>query len=416
MKRENPKGFLSSADAASGSFSSRSQLRARELARQKGDYAPEPAAMSMMTLRSEKSRAELEAYCMALELEAAVGALPPADEMPEGGRRRRMRGGGPVANAAFNWLWGKVKASAAAAAGMAATTETGTALSEVLTAAQTIPVRAAKGVDAAAAKGVRAVAPVVDTVVSAAPTVAGLIGMSYVYSHPSLAVGIADLAARLAARITDAAGGFGPSWPTLYKEILDSAGIAAGAAKDLGSLAANRPYVAATIAWILLDQYAKYKKTNAMAILTKTGNTIAASATGAAESVAAAAAGAGSDLVNVVNVQWKEFHVWMESRPEINDSLRALNAEIKTKMTEKAEAVKKQAAVDGEAKVGAIAPMVPGSSGNEGAASPMAQAGPAGSGGRRLTSRRRRHRASAPRRTRRSSSGRRRGGSRRRRE
>lgn len=372
--------------------------------------------MSMMSLRSEKSRAELEAYCMALELEAAVGALPPADEMSEGGRRRRMRGGGPVANAAFKWLWGKISASAAAVAGMAVTTDTGTALSEVLTAAQTIPVRAAKGVDAAAAKGVRAVAPVVDTVVNAAPKVAGLIGLSYVYSHPSLAVGIADVAARLAARVTDAAGGFGPSWKTLYAEILASAGIAAGAAKDLGSLAVNRPYVAATIAWILLDQYAKSKGTNAMAILTTTGNKIASAAKDATVSAAAAAAGAGSDFVNVVNVQWNEFHVWMDSRPELVDSLKALSAEIKTEMTKKAKAVKKDAAVAEEAKVGAIAPMVPGSSGNEGAASPMAQAGPAGSGGRRLTSRRRRHRVSGPRRTRRSSSGRRRGGSRRRRE
>lgn len=416
MKREKPRGPLRPADAASGSFSSSSQLRAVALARQKGDYAPEPAAMSMMSLRSEKSRAELEAYCMALELEAAVGALPPADEMPEGGRRRRMRGGGPVANAAFKWLWGKISASAAAVAGMAATTDTGTALSEVLTAAQTIPVRAAKGVDAAAAKGVRAVAPVVDTVVNAAPKVAGLIGLSYVYSHPSLAVGIADLAARLAARVTDAAGGFGPSWNTLYAEILASAGIAAGAAKDLGSLAVNRPYVAATIAWILLDQYAKSKGTNAMAILTTTGNTIATAAKGAAGSAAAAAAGAGSDFVNVVNVQWNEFHVWMESRPELVDSLKALSAEIKTEMTKKAKSVKKDAAVAEEAKVGAIAPIAPGPAGADEMESavgpPQGQAGR----GRRLTSRRRRHRVSVPRRTRRSSSGRRRGGSRRRRE
>ena len=412
MRRESekPLGRLSPADAAAGIFSSRSQERALAFARQKGDYAPEPAAMSMMSLRSEKSRAELEAYCMALELEAAVGALPPADEMPEGGRRRRMRGGGPVANAAFKWLWGKISASATAVSGAAAATDTGAALGEVLTAAQTIPVRAANGVDAAAAKGVRAVAPVVDTVVSAAPKVAGLIGMSYVYSHPSLAVGIADLAARLAARVTDAAGGFGPSWNALYKEILASATIAAGAAKDLGSLAANRPYVAATIAWILLDQYAKSKGTNAMAILTTTGNTIATAAKSAAGSAAAAAAGAGSDFVNVVDVQWNDFHDWMEARPAIAESLKALNAEIKTEMKKKAKAVNKEAAADQEAKVGAIAPIAPGSSGNEGAPSPMAGKG------RRLTSRRRRHRVSAPRRTRRSSSGRRRGGSRRRRE
>ena len=346
---------------------------------------------------------------MALELEAAVGALPPADDMENGGRRRRMRGGGPVANAAFKWLWGKISASAKVAAAQAAATDTSAALGEVLTAASTVPSRAVKGIDAAAAKGVRAVAPVVDTVVNAAPKVAGLIGLSYVYSHPSLAVGIADLAARLAARVTDAAGGFGPSWKTLYAEISASAGIAAGAATDLGLLAANRPYVAATIAWILLDQYAKSKGTNAMAVLTTTGNTIAAAAKGAAGSAAAAAAGAGSDFANVVDVQWNEFHVWMEARPAIAESLKALNAEIKTEMKKKANAVKKEAAVAEEAKVGAIAPIAPGSSGNEGAPSPMAQ------GGRRLTSRRLR-RSSGPRRTRRSSSGRRRGNSRRRRE
>jgi hypothetical protein len=363
-------------------------------------------------LSGEKSRAQLEAYCMALELEAAVGALPPADDdMKEGGRRRRMRGGGPVANAAFKWLWGKISASATAVKGMAAATDTGAALGEVLTAAATVPARAAKKVDVAAAKGVRAVAPVVDTVVNAAPKVAGLIGLSYVYSHPSLAVGIADLAARLAARVTDAAGGFGPSWKTLYAEILASAGIAAGAAKDLGLLAADRPYVAATIAWILLDQYAKSKGTNALALLTTTGNTIAAAAKNAAGSAAEAAAGAGSDFVNVVNVQWNEFHVWMESRPAITDSLKALSAEIQSKMKEKAKAAAAPAAAE-EAKVGAIAPLASGSSGNEGAPSPM----PSGAtGGRRLTSRRLR-RSSAPRRTRRSSSGRRRGYSRRRRE
>ena len=363
-------------------------------------------------LSGEKSRAELEAYCMALELEAAVGALPPADDMGEGGRRRRMHGGGPVANAAFKWLWGKIKDSATAVKGMAAATDTGAALGEVLTAAASIPSRAVKGIDAAAAKGVRTVAPAVDTVVNAAPKVAGLIGMSYVYSHPSLAVGIADLAARVTARVTDAAGGFGPSWMSLYKELAASAGIAAGAAKDLGLLAANRPYVAATIAWILLDQYAKSKGTNALALLTTTGNTIAAAAKNAAGSAAAAAAGAGSDFVNVVDVQWNLFHAWMESREDIVKALGELRTEIQSKMKEKAKAAAAlgPAAAAEEAKVGAIAPLAPGPSGNEGAASPVA------TGGRRLTSRRRRRAAYLPRQTRRSSSGRRRGYSRRRRE
>lgn len=379
-------------------------------------------------LSSEKSRAQLETYLMALELEVAQGALPPA----EGGRRKR--GGGvrsEIVKQSFDWLWGKISGSAPASA--VAESDTAAALKEVLVAASKVPVATAKKIDDTLAASIRLGVPVVNLGASAIGPGVAFVATSYAYSHPSLAIGIADYATRLAATIVDNVGGLGPNWPTLIAETQKSVTILAGSALNAGNIAANRPYLAAAIAWFLLDQYAKSKGNGqtALSVLKDTGNAVAAKASriasdaaGAASKAASDAAGAasefGGDFKSVVVTQWNDFNIWLQARsrldaPTAKTQLEELGKTFKAAIVERAKEAAKTAAEqektsplneDGSPKAG------------QGEAPSSMEEGEAGKpeGGRRLTSRRRRHRASAPRRTRRSSSGRRQGGSRRRRE
>lgn len=362
-----------------------------------------------------------------------------------GGRRRRgQRGGGPIRAHAMAWLWGKISggASYAASGAAAAAPDTTVALSELAAAAAKIPSESMKAVDAKVAASIKLVTPVVSLASSAAPAV-GLAGLSaYVYSHPSLAVGIGDFAARIAVNVADKVGGLGPTWQVLFKEIDASFTIAAGTATWGAKVAAGHPYVAACIAWVLLDQYAKSQNTTPLELLKSTGSKfaggIASVGTGVASGLSGAVAAAASDTANVLGEEITKFNTWLDQRHiPAYDTLVLLKAKIQTVIKErKADAADEErgnrksarlaeraaaaadAAAEAKAEIqqGAVAPLAPG--GEEARAMEEARGPPQGQGGqgRRLTSRRRRHRVSVPRRTRRSSSGRRQGGSRRRRE
>jgi hypothetical protein len=357
-----------------------------------------PALMAVVEMERDK----IEAQCMADELERLAG-------VSGAGRRGSKHGGGEVAKKAFNWLWGKISEKAVAAG---AASDTAAALTEVLNAAKMVPSESVKGVDAAIAASIRKTVPVIKGLAAAAPPAAAFVGMSYMYSHPSISVGIADYATRLAALTVDKVGGFGPSWANMLGEIDVSLKIAKGAAINAATVAANRPYLAATIAWVLLDQYAKSKGKTASGLLKETGNAIASKALGLASGAAASAADFGKDFADVAVYQWNDFIIWLEKRPELGaeDAKKQLG-ELKTKfgdaIRERAEAAA-AIAKEEEKKASAKAPPSPGPKGEDAAEEGMAQYGK----GRRLTSRRRR--LSLPRRTRRSSSGRSRGSTRRR--
>ena len=406
----------------------------RDLGKQAFDS---PALMAVVEMERDK----IEAQCMALELErlAAVSG---------GGRRGSKRGGGEIANKAFNWLWGKISGAAVAVGGpvasAAVSSNTAAALKEVLDAAKTVPSESVKGVDAAIAASIRTAVPVVKGLAAAAPAATAFVGMSYAYSHPSIAVGIADCATRFAAIIVDKVGGLGPSWGTAYKELISSATIIKGATINAASIVADRPYLATAIAWVLLEQYAKSKGKSASALLKETGDDLAKKALGLASGAAASAAEFGKDFADVAAFQWNDFILWLERRPELGaKDARAQLGELKAKFGAAIEErAKANAAVakEEEQKASAKAPQRPASgSVAEDDVAPMSSQKPTEdpgegmewgqkgdgsgewvkrpkSGGRRLTSRRRRRAAYLPRQTRRSSSGRRRGYSRRRRE
>lgn len=367
------------------------------------------------------------------------------DDSKSGGRRRRgQRGGGPIRAQAMAWLWGKISggASYAASGAAAAAPDTAAALTELVAEAGKIPTESMKAVDAKVAASIKLVTPVVSLASSAAPAV-GLAGVSaYVYSHPSLAVGIGDFAARIAVNLAEGVGGLGPTWTALFGEIDASFTIATGTAKWGAEVAAGHPYVAACIAWVLLDQYAKFKGTSPIDLLKDTGSTfargIASIGTGVASGLSGAIGSAASDTADVVGEEINKFNAWLDQRHvPAYDTLVLLREKIQTVMKDRAKELadgdrdkrksarlaERAAAAAAEVKAeiqGAVAPLAPGGEGademEKAVGPPQGQAGPAGSGGRRLTSRRRRRAAYLPRQTRRSSSGRRRGYSRRRRE
>ena len=355
-------------------------------------------------LSSEKSRAQLEAYVLSLEIEEALGALPPADMDIDGGRRRRrMRGGGPIANKAFAWLWGKISGTVKPMGDA----ETAKALGDVLTAASAQPAAAVAAVDRSAAAAIRSAIPVVQGVSAAAPAALVALGTNYLRAHPSLVVAVADYASKMAVKVGDNFGLLGPSWGTAISEFKDVANITVRAAKEGALIVADRPYVAAYIAYLLLAQYAKYKGTSITELLKTTGNAVAGAALGSATGVASAASGLASDVASVSAAQYAEFEQWLNQRPDVDASLKELGAKVKTELKAKADAAKAKAKEEEQKAVdmGAVAPQASG---------PGDDANPI-QAGRRSTSRRYR-RASGPRRTRRSSSGRRQGYSRRRRE
>ena len=440
-----PKRALESADPQAANLRAKIGPGAQALAsaammqgqRDLGKQAFEnPALMAVV-------RDEIEAQCMALEIERLTG-------VSGGGRRGSKRGGGPVATAAFKWLWGKISGAAVAVgrpvASAAAASDTAAALKEVLEAAKKVPSESVKGVDAAIATSIRTAVPVVKGLAAAAPAATAFVGMSYAYSHPSIAIGIADCATRFAAIVVDSVGGLGPSWENSYKELISSANIIKGATINAATIVADRPYLATAIAWILLDQYARSKGKTASTLLKETGSELAKKALGLASGAAASAAGFGTDFADTAVSQWNDFIRWLETRPELGaedakKQLGELKAKFGDAIKERAEA-NAAVAKEEEQKASAKAPQRPARTGSTGSVddevmSPQKPAEDPGAGmewglkgdgsgewvkrpkrgGRRLTSRRRRRRAAyLPRQTRRSSSGRRRGYSRRQRE
>lgn len=365
------------------------------------------AARGLVGLSSEKSRAQLEAYLLSLELEEATGALAPAMDMEGGRRRRRLRGGGEVANKAFSWLWGTISGTLKPVGESLAASDTAAALGKVLEAAKSQPKAMVVAADKAAAAAVSSAIPVVQGLSAAAPIAAFAVGRSYLLSHPSLAVSIADYASRMAITVGDNVGVLGPSWGVFIAEFKSATGIALNAAKNAGTVVSQRPYVALYIAYLLLKQYATHKKTTVKDLLTDTGKKVANAALSAGTAAVGAVGAFGTDFVSVVDAQYAEFEAWLNTRPDVDESIKALGRQVKSELKQKAEAAKTSAAAEEEKAEEEI--------GDE---SPRSGTGAAG-GRRRLTSRHLRthpRRASGPRRTRRSSSGRRRGYSRRMRE
>ena len=364
------------------------------------------AARGLVGLSSEKSRAQLEAYLLSLELEEATGALAPASMDMEGGRRRRrFRGGGEVAKKAFSWLWGTISGTLKPVGESLAASDTAAALGKVLEAAKSQPKAMVVAADKAAAAAVSSAIPVVQGLSAAAPIAAFAVGRSYLLSHPSLAVSIADYASRMAITVGDNVGVLGPSWGVFIAEFKSATGIALDAAKNAGTVVSQRPYVALYIAYLLLKQYATHKKTTVKDLLTDTGKKVANAALGAGTAAVGAVGAFGTDFVSVVVAQNDEFEAWLNTRPDVDESIKALGRQVKNELKQKAEAAKATAAAEEEKAEEEI--------GDE---SPRAGTGATGGRRRRLTSRHLRthpRRASGPRRTRRSSSGRRRGYSRR---
>ena len=412
--------------------------------------AEEEAIAALLDLSDEKGRVQLEAYMLSLEIERVSGALPPAG----GGRRSRMRGGGPVANAAFKWLMGKINSAKDMVVGSAAAgaPDTTAAFAELAQALGAAPEGARKSVDATAARAVRATIPAVSTLGSLAPAAVGLAGASYLSNHPSLVVGVGDLAARMSLSLGTNLGALGPQWPQFISEMKSIGGLVRGAVATAAITIADRPYLIAAISYVLLSEYAKTTPSgSAYGLLVKSSRDLvdnmkslagraASGVKTMAASTASSATSLAGDIGNVLSEQtMKGFYEWLDQHHiPAYDDLTSLRGDIQKAIAErtraaaeaalmtaregrvKAREAKAAAAAEASAVASAVAPQAPGPPG-EGAA----EQGAAGQGsvgmqqggqGRRLTSRRRRHRVSVPRRTRRSSSGRRRGGSRRRRE
>lgn len=395
----------------------------------------EEAIAALLDLSDEKGRVQLEAYMLSLQIERVSGALPPAD----GGRRRSMRGGGPVANAAFKWLMGKINSAKNMVVGSAAAgaPDTTAAFGELVTALSAAPEEARKSVDTAAATAVRTTIPAARGLGSLAPAAVGLAGASYLSNHPSLVVGVGDLAARMSLSLGKNLGALGPQWPQFIAEMKSVGVIAGRAVATAAYTVADRPYLIAAIAYVLLAEYAKTTPSKSVyGLLVKSSTDLAANmksiaktaASGAKTTAAAAASGVKSIAEDVGNVltekTMRDFYVWLDQRHiPAYDDLVSLRDDIQTAIADRTKAAAaaalvtaregrlaaRAAKVAAAAEASAVAPVAPGP-GN------AAELGMAGQGGRRLTSRRRRRAAYLPRQTRRSSSGRRRGYSRRRRE
>jgi hypothetical protein len=398
----------------------------------------EVAIEGLLKLGSEESRVQLETYMLSLEIEKVSGMLPAADA---GGRRYMKRGGGEITKRAFSWLMSKIMATRDGAA--AAAPETTEALKQLGTELAKVPTAARKSVDAAAAKAVLSAVPVASTLGSLAPAAVGLAGASYLSNHPSLVVGVGDLAARISLSMGSMMGALGPQWPKFIAEMKSVGVIAGNAVATAAYTVADRPYLIAAIAYVLLAEYAKTteSKTVYKLIATSTKEIASKMQSAAATASSALAKGAAdrlqsgvkegqvfvSDVNSVVSAQINAFYGWLNTNPalkDLGDEIKKAIAERERIAIEQAYKTARDKRAEGRATaalaaaaqkeaaeaLGAVAPFAPGSSGNEGAASPVA------TGGRRLTSRRRRRAAYLPRQTRRSSFGRRRGYSRRRRE
>jgi len=420
--------------------------------------AEEEAIAALLDLSDEKGRVQLELYMLSLEIEgvsSALGRLPPAGG---GGRRRIVRGGGVIADKAYKWLMSTIWAGTGAAmAASVAAPDTTAALVELGTALVATPDAARSTADAAAAKAIRSAIPAARAIGSFATAGVGLAGASYLFNHPSLVVGVGDIATRIAIAFGGASGALGPSWSVFMAEGSAIGRMIVKASGNATITIASRPYLIAAISYVLLAEYARSNgKTPSQLIIDSSKEVgsrmmtvakgaagkgvsavrTAASAAASAASAAASGVGAfGADVGSVLSATLiDDFNTWLEQRHILGyDALIELGQVTKKAIAERAAAateetfktaraaraeareLKKAVEARNAALDGAVAPQAPGPPG-EGAAEQGSAGMQQETGGRRLTSRRRRHRVSGPRRTRRSSSGRRRGGSRRRRE
>lgn len=402
------------------------------------------AIAALLDLGGDKGRIQLELYMLSLEIEGVSGALGRLPPSGGGGRRHLKRGGGEIANRAYKWLMSTIGGAAGAAmAASVAAPETTAALVELGTALAATPDAARAAADAAAAKAIRTAIPAARTLGSFATAGVGLAGASYLFNHPSLVVGIGDIATRIAVTIGGASGALGPNWATFIHEGTAIGRMVLNASGNAAITIASRPYLIAAISYVLLAEYAKTKNKSVYQLISDSSKAVGSkmvtvaksaaskgvSAVGTAASAAASGVGAfGADVGSVVSATLDDFNKWLEQGPN-HAALVKLGQVTKEAIAERAKAaaeetfqtaraarakareLKKAVAERDAAISSAVAPMAQGPPG-EGAAEQGAVGMQQGQG-RRLTSRRRRRAAYLPKQTRRSSSGRRRGYSRR---
>lgn len=354
--------------------------------------------------------ATVEAYLIAIEIEAFLTAQPT-------GGGRKQRGGnraGDIFRAGLK-VFGQAMGFVGGAAAVTAP-QTTAALKELSDKLGGVPGAALKAADTAVAGTVKAASATIPTVAALGSAAAMLAGGSFIVNHPSVGVGIADLAARISLDVGDNLGLLGPSWTTLAVEMGAITQSAVDAGGKLVVTAASRPLLAGTIAFGLLTLYAQSKGVTASSLLAKMS---VESARTAAAAAAAATKEAASAIGDTAALAMSDFNTWLDQRliPAYDD-LRALKEKIGAEMKERAEkaaedafAARKDNRMQTRAAEAAKTAAAAAKEAAPGVDSPKADSGSAG--GRRLTSRRHHRRASAPRRTRRSSSGRRRGNSRR---
>jgi hypothetical protein len=415
------------------------------------------AIAALLDLGGDKGRIQLELYMLSLEIEEVSGALGRLPPSGGGGRRRLKRGGGEIANKAYRWLMSTIGGGAGAVmAASVAVPDTAAALVELGTALLDTPDKARATADAATAKAIRSAIPAARAIGSFATAGVGLAGASYLFNHPSLVVGVGDIATRIAIAFGGASGALGPNWATFIKEGTAIGQMVLSASGNAAITIASRPYLIAAISYVLLAEYARHKGKSVRDIISDSSKAVgsrmisvaksaaskgmsavdkAASAVKATASSAASGVGAfGADVGSVLSATLiDDFNTWLEQRRIPGyDALIELGQVTKQAIAERAKAaaeetfqtaraarakareLKKAVAERDAAIASAVAPMAQGPPG-EGAAEQGAVGMQQGQG-RRLTSRRRRRAAYLPRQTRRSSSGRRRGYSRRRRE
>ena len=303
-----------------------------------------------------------ELSSMESKIDAALGALPPADrealgllpaaDMTEGGHRRRRMRGGVVTRAQFKKALAATAAAAQAmqaAAAKAAPQSAnilGFAIRQCLAAGRRVP----GNMD-------RAIASLLK--VASLGAKAG--ALTYAVLHPTIITGPAKFLLSLVITLEKTVG---PKW----KEILPTYGSAFADLSSIitGAVGAVTEYPVGTLFFAAAYYASRAKGGDVMALM----KADATAAQGGVATAAAAVAKATTDFYNdLISLAGAEAE-----KNNLASDLRALGAEVKRKMAERA--------------VGARAPQRPGD---------VEEAGrPAAPRGGRRTRRRRRHRPSAP--------------------
>jgi hypothetical protein len=324
-----------------------------------GPLLPADAASAQGALAPAEELGAMEsAIDRALAEERASGALPPADgdgaAMQEGGRRRRRMRGGVVTRAQFKKALAATAAAAqamqtaAAAAAPQSANILGFAIRQCLAAGRRVP----DNIDRALASLLK---------VASLGAKAG--ALTYAVLHPTIITGPAKYLLSLAITLEKSVG---PKWaeilPMYGSAFTDLTAIARGA------VGAVTDYPVGTLFFAAAYYASRAKGGDVMALMKADAKAAQGLVAGAGATVAKATTDFYEDLVSLAGAEAEKNNLARD--------LRALGAEVKKKMAERAP--------------GARAPPLPQREGDEEEAKMAAE-----KGGRR-TRRHRRHRPSAP--------------------